>query len=91
MFSKEVYVKRRAELKKQVGSGVLLFLGNDEMGLNYEDNAFIYDAPVADFMKERYLSDCENICDELTPSDVMEWSLGQRLLQGFLWLLSPLM
>ena len=59
--------------------------------LNYEDNAFIYDAPVADYMKERYLSDCENLCDELTPSDVMEWSLGQRLLQGFLWLLSPLM
>ena len=42
MFSKEVYVQRRAELKKQVGSGVLLFLGNDEMGLNYEDNAFRY-------------------------------------------------
>lgn len=42
MFSKEVYVQRREVLKKQVGSGILLFLGNDEMGLNYEDNAFRY-------------------------------------------------
>ena len=42
MFSKEVYVQRREALKKQVGSGILLFLGNDEMGLNYEDNAYRY-------------------------------------------------
>ena len=42
MFAKETYVQRRAALKKTVGSGVLLFLGNDEQGLNYEDNAFRY-------------------------------------------------
>jgi Xaa-Pro aminopeptidase len=42
MFSKEIYVNRRATLKKAVGSGVLLFIGNDEQGLNYEDNAFRY-------------------------------------------------
>ncbi len=40
MFSKETYVQRRAVLKKNVGSGILLFLGNDEAGLNYEDNTF---------------------------------------------------
>ncbi len=40
MFSKETYMQRRALLKKTIGSGVLLFLGNDEYGLNYEDNAF---------------------------------------------------
>ena len=39
MFDKETYVQRRALLKKNIGSGVLLFLGNDEQGLNYEDNA----------------------------------------------------
>ena len=38
MFAKETYVQRRAQLKKTIGSGVLLFLGNDEQGLNYEDN-----------------------------------------------------
>ena len=42
MFDKETYVQRRALLKKNIGSGVLLFLGNDEQGLNYEDNAFRY-------------------------------------------------
>ena len=36
MFAKETYVQRRAQLKKTIGSGVLLFLGNDEQGLNYE-------------------------------------------------------
>ena len=40
MFSKETYMQRRAVLKKNVGSGILLFIGNDEAGLNYEDNVF---------------------------------------------------
>ena len=42
MFSKETYVQRRAELKKRVGSGILLFLGNDECGMNYADNTYKY-------------------------------------------------
>ena len=42
MFAKETYVQSRARLKKTIGSGVLLFLGNDEQGLNYEDNTFRY-------------------------------------------------
>lgn len=42
MFDKDTYVQRRALLKKRVGSGVLLFLGNDECGLNYADNTFRY-------------------------------------------------
>ena len=40
MFSKETYMARRATLKKAVGSGLLLFLGNDECGMNYMDNAY---------------------------------------------------
>ena len=42
MFGKETYVQRRALLKKKLGSGVLLFLGNDDYGLNYESNTFRY-------------------------------------------------
>ena len=42
MFSKETYIIRREKLKKYVGSGILLFLGNEETGLNYRDNAFRY-------------------------------------------------
>lgn len=40
MFSKETYMQRRAELKRRVGSGLILFLGNDEVGMNYADNTY---------------------------------------------------
>ena len=40
MFTKETYMNRRAQLKKTVASGLLLFLGNDECGMNYEDNTY---------------------------------------------------
>ncbi|MDE6842825.1 MAG: aminopeptidase P N-terminal domain-containing protein, partial [Muribaculaceae bacterium] len=42
MFSTDTYRQRRAALRKAVGSGVLLFLGNDELGMNYEDNTYDY-------------------------------------------------
>jgi len=42
MFTKETYQKRRDLLKKQVNSGILLFLGNDECGMNYTDNTYHY-------------------------------------------------
>lgn len=42
MFSKETYMERRRQLSKTMGSGLLLFLGNDEQGLNYADNTFRY-------------------------------------------------
>lgn len=42
MFSKETYVQRRALLKKNLGSGLYLFLGNDALALNYADNNFRY-------------------------------------------------
>jgi Xaa-Pro aminopeptidase len=31
-MNKETYISRRAKLKKDMGSGLLLFLGNDEAG-----------------------------------------------------------
>ena len=39
-INKDTYIKRRARLKKDVGSGLLLFLGNDEVGMNYADNTY---------------------------------------------------
>lgn len=42
MFNKETYIQRRRQLKNEMKSGVLLFLGNDECGLNFEENAFLY-------------------------------------------------
>ncbi|MBN1388640.1 MAG: aminopeptidase P family protein [Bacteroidales bacterium] len=40
MFKKEVYIQRREQLKKTVGSGLILLLGNDESPMNYADNPF---------------------------------------------------
>lgn len=40
MFSKDTYIARRAKLKQTIGSGLLLFLGNDESGMNYADNTY---------------------------------------------------
>ncbi len=40
LISKETYLRRRARLKKDLGSGLLLFLGNAEVGMNYADNTY---------------------------------------------------
>ncbi|MFA6400120.1 MAG: aminopeptidase P family protein [Salinivirgaceae bacterium] len=40
MFQKEVYVRRRADLKKLVTKGIGLFLGNVESPMNYTDNTY---------------------------------------------------
>ncbi len=40
MFAKETYIARRAKLKQAIGSGLLLFLGNEESGMNYADNTY---------------------------------------------------
>lgn len=40
MFAKETYVTRRDSLKKSVGTGLMLMLGNEESGMNYEDNTY---------------------------------------------------
>ncbi|MBR0049835.1 MAG: aminopeptidase P N-terminal domain-containing protein [Prevotella sp.] len=40
MFSKETYIKRRAELKKLVGEGVIVLFGNNESPCNYPANGY---------------------------------------------------
>lgn len=42
MFNKETYCNRRAELKKQVGNGLILLVGNSESPMNYADNTYHY-------------------------------------------------
>ena len=37
-FPKETYIERRKRLKQKMGSGVLLFLGNEESSSNFKDN-----------------------------------------------------
>ena len=38
MFSKETYIQRREKLKRLVGQGIVLLLGNEESSMNYKDN-----------------------------------------------------
>ena len=40
MFSKDNYISRRAELKRLVGSGVVILFGNNESPANYPANAY---------------------------------------------------
>ena len=40
MFSANTYIERRKKLKEQVGSGVILLLGNEDSAMNYKDNIY---------------------------------------------------
>jgi Xaa-Pro aminopeptidase len=40
MFPAEVYIQRRKRLKELVGKGVILFLGNKEVSMNYKANNY---------------------------------------------------
>jgi len=40
MFDPSIYVTRRNRLRTQVGSGLVLFLGNEESPMNYADNTY---------------------------------------------------
>ena len=40
MFDANVYVERRKRLQADVGSGLILFLGNEESPMNYPDNQY---------------------------------------------------
>lgn len=40
MFSKEIYAKRREELKKKVGSGLIILFGNNDAPSNYTGNPY---------------------------------------------------
>lgn len=40
MFTKETYIQRQHELFKNVNSGIILLLGNDDSPMNYTDNPY---------------------------------------------------
>lgn len=41
-FDKSVYRQRRSVLKKTVGRGIILLMGNDESPMNYRDNTYAF-------------------------------------------------
>jgi len=40
MFNKAIYAQRRAVLQKNINSGIVLLMGNEETGMNYKDNTY---------------------------------------------------
>ena len=42
LFEKSTYTSRREKLKKSVGDGILLFLGNNESSCNYPNNQYLF-------------------------------------------------
>ncbi|MDD4395377.1 MAG: aminopeptidase P family protein [Bacteroidales bacterium] len=42
LFNSSVYAQRREKLAKQVNSGIILFLGNNEAPMNYNSNCYRY-------------------------------------------------
>ncbi len=42
MFSTQTYIERRNALKRTVGSGLILIMGNEEAPMNYHDNTYRY-------------------------------------------------
>ena len=40
LFDQSVYSNRRAALKKSIGSGIILLMGNEESSMNYKDNCY---------------------------------------------------
>lgn len=83
MFTKEVYVQRRNELKTLVGSGTVILMGNGEAALNYrgnpytfrQDSSFIYYIGL-DTPDLAYVLDIDNdreflVGDELTIDDII--------------------
>lgn len=42
MFSAQTYIERRNALKRAVGSGCILIMGNEEAPMNYHDNTYRY-------------------------------------------------
>ena len=82
-FREETYIRRRAELKKRVGKGLLVFIGNEEVGMNYRDNgyAFRQDSTMLYYFGSDYAGMCALIdidgdkeiifADELTIDDIV--------------------
>ena len=72
MFSKETYIRRRAELKQLVGEGVIVLFGNNESPANYPANleseaevAKSLEGVVSKETQLKALSLVDNVSDEI--------------------------
>ncbi|SMD34440.1 Xaa-Pro aminopeptidase [Reichenbachiella faecimaris] len=83
MFSKDTYIRRRNRLRKDVGNGLIVLLGNEESSINFKDNwyhfrqdsSFLYFGAVA-LPSLTAIFDCDSgedmiLGDELTIDDIV--------------------
>ena len=58
MFTKETYIRRRAELKKLVGEGVIVLFGNNDAPCNYPANCYAPMRQDSSFLYYVYINSC---------------------------------
>ncbi len=85
MFAKDTYIQRREKLRKTVGSGIILLLGNDESPMNYTDNPFRFrqDSTFLYF----FGLDKPNLAGMLDCESGEDWIYGNDLtVEDFVWM-----
>jgi len=85
MFAKETYTKRREELKKSLGSGLILLLGNNESPMNFLDNTFHFRQD-SSFLYYFGLN-IPNLAGVLDCDSGEDWLFGDDLtVEDFVWM-----
>jgi len=85
MFKDTTYIQRRHALKKQIGSGLLLFIGNDESPMNYPANPY-------DFRQDStflyfFGLDSPGLAATIDVDDGREWLFGDDIdLEDIIWM-----
>ena len=85
MFAKETYINRREKLRKTVGSGIILLLGNNESPMNYEDNTYHFrqDSSYLYFFGLNH----PNLAGILDCDSGEDWIFGNDLtVEDFVWM-----
>lgn len=85
MFAKETYIQRREKLRKTVGSGIILLLGNNESPMNYADNTYHFrqDSTYLYFFGINH----PNLTGILDCDSGEDWIFGNDLtIEDFVWM-----
>ena len=86
MFSKETYIRRRAELKRLVGSGTVVLFGNNDAPANYPANAY---APMRQDSSFLYFfgQHREGLVGVIDIDNDEEWLLGDDIdIEDIVWM-----
>ena len=87
MFKQSTYVARRAGLKKKMETGLLVFMGNDYVGMNYKDNTYRFrqDSSFLYF----FGIDQENMCAVIDLDEGKEIVFGDELSVEYIVWMGP--